>query len=973
MFRLGRLVLAVAAAVAFSSGVSEAKIWKFDFGRSEPTRQKVMAGFTGVTVKDDYDKAKGYGWVGAEGETKSGWLEERTGMAGCERTNDPDDLAGGYVAGDKPFALDVPNGKYVVWVMVGDWGAYEFYPRGKYTVLAQGKTIGELDHSTPDKLLPVYFRHRDDEFVNGADLFEKYVEPRFPTYKAEVEVTDGQLKVLVRPDSNPRPYVGPMNGLVVFPVEEKDAGEAELKAIKAARKAQFEKKHRILAPFQNYIADAKGDESARGFIAWTTPYGEAVELWDRLSREADRTKLSAMVSLGEMEPAVVCVHPFDKKGGKFTCTVTELAGDKGDKLPASAVGVKYVKPWEMVCEPPKSLIELYQNKPDAEKLRAGQKVVVPRPYFLIDRNWMEVQAHTNRQFWLTITMPEAAKSLVYTATVTIEGPQGKAEMPLTVTVVPVKLDRAKQAIGLNYGDAIYPHWWPEMQETAFKLYEKDFKLMYDYGMTTVAPGWNLPKDDKAVNWFAKGLELYKKVGFEREYYQGGLMNFYGNPQLKKDFGSPIHKEWVDAFCKVFRDQDAVAKKIGQKVIFSIGDETTNDGNEGMIIEVGKVARKNLPDLLLISDINGYRELTGLAPNLNACGFNNGWGGSYQTNRAGHQLMTRDVIERVKSLGSSPWFINGGKGRYPFGIWYWKTTKWGVDGKIEWHYNASTGDPYNPFDGTSLNDFGSLVLPDQVTTVTFELCREGIDDLRYLNALEKLVAENAKSADPFVAGVVKRAKEALNYHFDCVDDRFQSFSTADGAGQYSGEAWTDSRLAQMRREVAGMICMLKNTPVAGLYDEVMLADGEDKDRREISGVAQRAEGHATHGKYSYALVFKEGKGYADQWGRPATKDWRGYRTLVFDVENPENRNVTLALNLKDQVASNLGDAELRHVEKFVCKPGKNTFKVSLLGMKASGTDYTFDMGCLFSYFFVVENETQDVTLYLDNMRLVPKAE
>lgn len=40
------------------------------------------------------------------------------------------------------------------------------------------------------------------------------------------------------------------------------------------------------------------------------------------------------------------------------------------------------------------------------------------------------------------------------------------------------------------------------------------------------------------------------------------------------------------------------------------------------------------------------------------------------------------------------------------------------------------------------------------------------------------------------------------------------------------------------------------------------------------------------------------------------------------------------------------------------------------MKASGADYDFDMGCLFSFFFTVEGD-RDVTLYLDNMRLSPE--
>ena len=131
------------------------------------------------------------------------------------------------------------------------------------------------------------------------------------------------------------------------------------------------------------------------------------------------------------------------------------------------------------------------------------------------------------------------------------------------------------------------------------------------------------------------------------------------------------------------------------------------------------------------------------------------------------------------------------------------------------------------------------------------------------------------------------------------------------------------------------------------------------------------GHATEGEHSFALTFPKGKGYADQWGRAPEKDWRGYRSLKCDVINPHGREITLVLNLRDQLASNLGDYALRHIKPLACAPGKNSFTMKLTGLKASNADYTFDLSCLFSFFFTVQGEDDDVTLYLDNMRLSPR--
>ena len=486
-----------------------------------------------------------------------------------------------------------------------------------------------------------------------------------------------------------------------------------------------------------------------------------------------RSALTALVSLGEMEPAVLSVRPYKPNPGRFTCTVAPLVGDKGDTLPASALTVRTVKPWEMIVRPSPEMIAA-QAKKNVE-LNQWSNCVAAVPYFLLDRNWFDGQERVNRQFWLTVKMPETAASSRYTTTVTIAGMGGKATLPFTVTVVPIKLGPAHQSISVNYSAPSYPDWFADLKAEGFfwKTVEADLRLMHDYGMTTVAllGGFDLPSEARRREPLgalpsalpAGRLRAAPGPGRHHELVPAGA----------QEPGGPLTAAWADAYEKRFRDYDAVAKRLGQKVMYSIGDETTNDGNEAYIRQVGEVAKARMSDLDLMSDINGYRELMYLSPLIDAVGFNNGWGGSYATNRPEHDLMTRDIIERVQKLGAKPWFINGGKGRYPYGIWFWKTTQWGQQGKIEWHYDASTADPYNPFDGTSSNDFGSLVLPQQTCTIDWELSREGVDDLRYLQRLDDLIAKHKDTQDPFLRGVVTRAQETRDFWSDCVDDRFTS--------------------------------------------------------------------------------------------------------------------------------------------------------------------------------------------------------
>jgi hypothetical protein len=103
---------------------------------------------------------------------------------------------------------------------------------------------------------------------------------------------------------------------------------------------------------------------------------------------------------------------------------------------------------------------------------------------------------------------------------------------------------------------------------------------------------------------------------------------------------------------------------------------------------------------------------------------------------------------VQQAGAIPWFVNAGSDRFAFGFFFWKMAKYGVKGKVEWYYRLGN------------NEKGSLVRVDgeQIyPTLDYERSREGVDDLRYLCKLEKVIAQ-AKAAGK--AGPQVAAGEAL---------------------------------------------------------------------------------------------------------------------------------------------------------------------------------------------------------------------
>ena len=261
------------------------------------------------------------------------------------------------------------------------------------------------------------------------------------------------------------------------------------------------------------------------------------------------------------------------------------------------------------------------------------------------------------------------------------------------------------------------------------------------------------------------IEAYKKAGFPGIFYFAAPMDL----ELKDlaGYGNPWSKRWQQKYIKVMRTLHAEAVKHGVPVLMSIGDELTNRGLEGIKIagQLARLTAEELPEIAVTSDMNGYMEVMTMAPYLNIATFNNGWDGSDHHNNGRHLLNRKFLEELQQKTPAIPWFVNAGSGRFPYGLFFWKMTKYGVRGKVEWYYNLGT------------NERGSLVRYDGSTispTLDYERSREGIDDLKYLCKLEKLVAQ-AQQANKAPEEVAK-AQAVLKGIADSIQDDWTFYDT-----------------------------------------------------------------------------------------------------------------------------------------------------------------------------------------------------
>jgi len=364
-------------------------------------------------------------------------------------------------------------------------------------------------------------------------------------------------------------------------------------------------------------------------------------------------------------------------------------------------------------------------------------------------------SHSTEYFWYTVHVPEDAAAGEYRGQIVVtsqDRPVGRIEVVLEV--LPIRLDDPPFALGYNYSSPKDPE--------ALKMHLADMRR---HGMTTVAPlyDFHLPVYDDDTSELGELIEAYREAGFPATLYFATPMNL----QLSAlaGFGDETSKRWQQKYIEVMQRMQAELQRHDVPVIVSIGDELTNKGVEGVKIaeRLARFVWEELPEIATTSDMNGYLEVMAMSPYLNVATFNNGWDGIDHHNQ-GRTLVNREFITQLQeSTGAIPWFVNTGSGRFPFGFFFWKMTRYGVRGKVEWYYNLR-------------NERGSLVRcgdgGEISPTLDYERSREGIDDLKYLCKLEELIAATAES-EPAAA---ERAKAVafLEKLFGSIEDDINAY-------------------------------------------------------------------------------------------------------------------------------------------------------------------------------------------------------
>jgi hypothetical protein len=102
----------------------------------------------------------------------------------------------------------------------------------------------------------------------------------------------------------------------------------------------------------------------------------------------------------------------------------------------------------------------------------------------------------------------------------------------------------------------------------------------------------------------------------------------------------------------------------------------------------------------------------------------------------------------------------------------------------------------------------------------------------------------------------------------------------------------------------------------------------------------------------------------------SKDWRGYRQLVFELFNPEPRPLQLTIRIHDAKHYDLGRGDYydRFNQPVDLKPGWNTISLKLSDVASAPVKRAMDLGNIQAFGFFNVDLPRPRTVYIDRLRL-----
>ncbi len=478
---------------------------------------------------------------------------------------------------------------------------------------------------------------------------------------------------------------------------------------------------------------------------------------------SEPVKLSAAPA--EFEPVTFGLYPL-REIKKVRIGIKDLVGENGTRIPAKYAHIRIAR---VLTLPTRELI--IQRK--SEECR-------PLPFVLMPEADLALRAGETRWIWLTVAVPEGALPGEYRSQIEIVPDGGNGlSIPLRLMVYPFRLDTSPTQYLMLYESSLMKLsevlGAAERREILQKT-EILYRDMKEHGMTALSfvetPLYELGPDGRPHFPATRvALDLARRVGLN------GMPVIYIGPlartEKKKyawnysEYDSAVHPgrvtRWVETVTAWARSEGWNA------IAFAPIDEPGEPERSRIASEV----------LQAVKRVKGASTSVAVTPRSVAPLV--GWVDVVNLNA---ERYTMNDHKKLQKLGKTIWIYDNSlafgdplKSRFVAGFYAWMAD---LDGVTAWTYPLAKFRPVDRITGWSPPELGPDGRP--VPTVVWEALREGVDDRRYIETLERQIEKARKEGRSSAAS---EAEQALKEIVDRLRKAYTWYADVEKRGPYLG--------------------------------------------------------------------------------------------------------------------------------------------------------------------------------------------
>lgn len=702
--------------------VAVAGMHAFDFVQES---SRVQGGFLPVLERHRYHPDVGFGFVDA-----AIWRSHDSVYADTLNRDGIFVLKGG-------FGIDLPAGRYVVYLCVNPLGYWNEHFWSRRWVAVEGRPVLDQTRTNAADRVADFLRFQDVEPEPGDNPYDLYLRDIFAPLVVETDVADGRLDLAFEADASGLC----LNWLIVAPAAKRAEVDRYLADLRPVQQDEFDNLARAIEPSATVATNAIGaSDRARGFYAALVDSDARVRPGDILPGNGPAIRLEGGV--GERPLQALLVRNLGPAPAALRVTASALRSADGRTL----------------LKPGPDWVRRAVNQYQCHSYNHETFEISPRFLRRLDSAGHRLPPARSLLLWYQLAVDATLPPGVYRGELTLRLGDAETVYPVELTVHPYTLPPLDTGVGFFGLDPVDLRHNPPPDAVAYRseLRHRALEELARRGFTTwtgLPPAQLVKNGDR---WQVEAPEIdalmnrARQLGFDRLVftYGGGLETI-----LQLDARDDIAGLPQAEYRRV--SAAALQVKLGDWLPISI---TFSDEAAGY----SSAVERDLGRAAILKTHYPFLRRSG------ATGMHGLMGEANELNLAFTDLLlssqTRAGVDLLREKGLKWGYYNVALGlftydRPAFGQGLYLMRRHGMEYLLNWALTFANNYPYYDLDGREQD--AMMLFPrtdgELCAALKFEWAAQGVEDCRLLMLLE----QRAKAAGP-------RGADALNWLNACFD-------------------------------------------------------------------------------------------------------------------------------------------------------------------------------------------------------------